>query len=143
MFYNKHGEIMEKTFVTITSTQEINDEKISETFNGELYSLDDSDSMLSISYVDNQDKLITIKLLFVDESECNIKISQRDYEALINLKLDELTHGKYLFKSRTLELDFKLVKFFKKSLDILFEYDIFTNDKIISHNTLEIEVKKC
>lgn len=134
---------MEKTAVKIKSIQNIDGDVAKEIYDGEIFPLDESQDTLSLTYFDSNKELVSMTIYFYNDAECMIKLIRKEYSAIINMKLDEKTHGKYVINDRTMELEFVLKKFFKKSLDISFEYDIFTMGKIVSSNILEIEVKKC
>ena len=134
---------MDKYLICLKSKQLVDNDEISQNYEGELYVSNFGVLTYDISYKDTNDMPSSIIIIFEDDKLLSIKIISQDISGVFKLALNEKTEGVYFVGKSKLPLHFFLKRINKNDLDIAIEYDIYSHEQLLSSNTLEIEVKKC
>ncbi|MGM9858150.1 MAG: hypothetical protein ACI311_02750 [Bacilli bacterium] len=134
---------MEKYLILLKSKQIVDNDVISQNYEGEMYVSNLNVLTYEISYKDTNNIPSSIVVLFEEDELLSVKIISNDIFGVFKLALNEKTEGMYFVGKSKLPLNFFLKKIERNDVDFVIEYDIYSHEKILSCNTLEIEVKKC
>ena len=134
---------MDKYLICLKSKQLVDNDEISQNYEGELYVSNLGVLTYDISYKDTNNMPSSIIILFEDDKLLSIKLVSQELSGVFKLSLNEKTEGVYFVGNSKLPLHFFLKRIKQNDLDIEIEYDIYSHEQLLSCNTLEIEVKKC